>query len=214
MDASHMKTCMPLLGGALLLALSNAVCAASSVDLTVKGLITPSACAPSLSSGGLVDHGKVAAKDLKPDHWTMLDNHTLQLAITCDAPTLLALKGIDNIGNAFDSRNSYGLDLVGDKKLGEYLLALSNAMADGAVISTIESVDNGLTWHESYPGDAWPVTSHASFGDRSSGSWAPSPVQQVTADLLVHTFIAPTAGMDLSTEVPINGSATLEVKYL
>ena len=61
MDASHMKTCMPLLGGALLLALSNAVCAASSVDLTVKGLITPSACAPSLSSGGLVDHGKVAA---------------------------------------------------------------------------------------------------------------------------------------------------------
>ena len=31
---------------------------------------------------------------------------------------------------------------------------------------------------------------------------------------MVQTLIAPTAGMDLSTEVPINGSATLEVKYL
>lgn len=209
-----MKTCMPLLGGALLLALSNAVFAASSVDLTVKGLITPSACAPGLSSGGIIDHGKVAAKDLKQDSWTLLGNHTLQLSIDCDAPTLLALKGTDNKGDAHDPMNTYGLGLVSGKKLGGYSLALGNPVADGAAINVIESSDNGLTWRESFAGDAWPITYLASFGDRSSGSWAPSPVQQVTADLMVQTVIAPTAGMDLSTEVPINGSATLEVKYL
>ncbi|WP_073524211.1 DUF1120 domain-containing protein [Pseudomonas fluorescens] len=209
-----MKTPASLLSSALLLAMSTSALAASSVDLTVKGLITPSACAPGLSSGGLVDHGKVAAKDLKPDHWTLLGNHTLQLSITCDAPTLLALKGTDNKGDAADPMNTYGLGLVSGKKLGGYTLSLGNPVADGATIAVIESSDNGLTWRETVPGDAWPITYHASFGDRSSGSWAPSPVQQVTADLLVQTLIAPTAGMDLSAEVPINGSATLEVKYL
>ena len=209
-----MKTCMPLLSSALLLVMSTSVFAASSVDLTVKGLITPSACASGLSSGGIIDHGKVAAKDLKQDNWTLLGNHTLQLSIVCDAPTLLALKGTDNKGDAPDPMNRYGLGLVSGKKLGGYTLVLGNPVADGAAITLIESSDNGLTWRESFPGDVWPITYHASFGDRSSGSWAPSPVQQVTADLMVHTLIAPTAGMDLSTEVPINGSATLEVKYL
>lgn len=209
-----MKTHLPLLSSALLLAMSSPVFAASSVDLTVKGLITPSACAPSLSNGGVIDHGKVAAKDLKLDSYTLLSNHRLELAITCDAPTLLALKGIDNQGNAFDPSNYYGLGLVSGKKLGGYTLALDNPMADGAVISVIESRDNGLSWRETFPGDIWPAVDLASFGDRSTGSWAPTPVQQVSAGLMVQTLIAPTAGMDLTTEVPIYGSATIEVKYL
>ena len=209
-----MKTCLSLLSSALLLAISSSAFAASSVDLTVKGLITPSACAPSLSNGGVIDHGKVAAKDLKLDNWTLLGNHRLEMAITCDAPTLLALKGIDNQGSAYDSSNAYGLGLVSGKKLGGYTLALDNPMADGAVISVINSRDNGLSWLEIFPGDVWPAADLASFGDRSTGSWAPTPVQQVTAGLLVQTLIAPTAGMDLTTEVPIYGSATIEVKYL
>ncbi|SDX61367.1 DUF1120 domain-containing protein [Pseudomonas salomonii] len=214
MDTFQMKTCLSLLSSALLLAISSSAFAASSVDLTVKGLITPSACAPSLSNGGVIDHGKVAAKDLKLDTWTLLGNHRLEMAITCDAPTLLALEGIDNQGSAYDSSNAYGLGLVSGKKLGGYTLALDNPMADGAVISVIKSRDNGLSWLEIFPGDVWPAADLASFGDRSTGSWAPTPVQQVTAGLLVQTLIAPTAGMDLTTEVPIYGSATIEVKYL
>ncbi|WP_248752651.1 DUF1120 domain-containing protein [Pseudomonas sp. MWU15-20650] len=207
-----MKTCVSLLSSALLLAMTSSAFAASSVDLTVKGLITPSACAPSLSSGGVIDHGKVAAKDLKPDHWTLLGNHTLQLAINCDAPTLVALKGIDNQGDAYASM--YGLGLVSGKKLGGYLLTLDNPMADGAATSVIESPDNGVTWREMYSDEVWVSEHLASFGDRATGSWAPSPVQQVTTDLLVQTLIAPTAGMDLTAEVPFSGSATIEVKYL
>lgn len=209
-----MKTCLPLLSSALLLAMSSTVFAASSVDLTVKGLITPSACAPSLSNGGVIDHGKVAAKDLKLDNYTLLGNHRLELAITCDAPTLLALKGTDNQGSSYDHDNAYGLGLVSGKKLGGYTLILDNPMADGAVISLIGSRDNGLSWLETSPGDVWPVVDLASFGDRSTGSLAPAPVQQVTAGLMVQTIIAPTAGMDLTSEVPIYGSATIEVKYL
>lgn len=148
-----MKSPVALLSSALLLAMSSSVFAASSVELAVKGLITPSACAPSLSSGGIVDHGKISAKDLRPDGWTVLKSHNLQLGITCDAPTLLALKGIDNVGDAHDPRNSYGLGLVSGKKLGSFSLTLSNPIADGAAISMIESSDNGLTWRASFPGE-------------------------------------------------------------
>ena len=209
-----MKISVSLMSSALLLAMTSSAFAASSVDLTVKGLITPSACSPSLSGGGVVDHGKVAAKDLRPDRWTILDTHTLQLAITCEAPTLLALRGIDNQGNAFDTNNAYGLAMVEGKKLGQYLLLINNAIADGAATSVLASRNNGLTWSELYSDDIWPVSYLASFGDSSTGSWAPISVRQVTADLSIYTEIAPTAGMNLTSEVPITGSATVEVKYL
>jgi hypothetical protein len=203
-----------LLATALLLTGASTVFAASSVDLTVQGLITPSACTPSLSSGGVVDHGKVAAKDLSPINWTGLGDHTLQLNITCEAPTLLALQGVDNRGDSPDAFNAYGLGLVDGKKLGMYMLSLDNATSGGTPISVLESRDSGLTWQESFPGDVMPRAHLASFGDRSTGSWAPTPVQNVTSDMKVTTMLGPTAGMNLANEIPILGSATLEVKYL
>ena len=83
------------LTASLLVASVNAV-AASSVDLTVKGLITPSACTPALSNSGSVDYGKISAKDLKLDNPTFLVMQALQLTVTCDAATLMALDANDN----------------------------------------------------------------------------------------------------------------------
>lgn len=59
---------------ALLLASTAPAFAASSVDLTVKGLITPSACTPNLP--GTVDFGKISAKDLNQDSQTQLEAKT------------------------------------------------------------------------------------------------------------------------------------------
>lgn len=210
-----MKRFTPTALTLLLAACAPGVFAASSTDLSVTGVITPSACSPSFSSGGVIDHGKIAAKDLNPDRWNVLENRTLQLAISCDAPTLLALRSIDNqSSSSYDPANSYGLGMVSGKKLGDYVLVFSDPIADGAAISVLESRDNGITWRENYPSDIWPVSYLASFGDQSTGSWAPTPIKQVTADIRIETMIAPTAGMDLTNETPINGSATVEVRYL
>lgn len=209
-----MNNCFVLLSTTLLLSGASTAFAASSVDLTVQGIITPSACTPSLSSGGVVDHGKISAKDLKPNDYTLLNDHTLQMSITCDAPTLLALQGVDNRGDAIDPMSGYGLGLVDGKKLGFYTLALANATSNGTAISVLESSDSGLTWRENTPGDVMPVIYLASFGDRSTGSWAPTPVQNLTSDMKVQTILGPTAGMNLANEIPILGSATYEVKYL
>ena len=91
-----MNTVLKTLTAATLLLGSAHVLAASSVDLTVKGLITPSACTPTLSNGGAVDYGKISAKDLKVDQQTFLDSQTVQFTVTCDAATLMAMEAKDN----------------------------------------------------------------------------------------------------------------------
>ena len=201
-----------VLSTALLLTSTSSAFAASSTNLTVKGLITPSACEPGLSSGGIVDHGKRSVNDLSPVSWTLLGKHTLQLTITCGAPTLIALQGVDNKRDSA-MYDQYGLGLVSGVKLGYYGLGFDNAMDGGAELTMLTSLD-GVAWDIYVPGDAWSVSDLASFGDRSTGSWAPTPVQNVTADLKIETLIAPTKGMNLNEEVPFEGSATLEVKYL
>lgn len=59
-----MKNSISLLAAAIVLSGASTAFGASSVDLTVKGLITPSACTPSLSNGGMADYRKISAQDL------------------------------------------------------------------------------------------------------------------------------------------------------
>ncbi|WP_347904295.1 DUF1120 domain-containing protein [Pseudomonas purpurea] len=209
-----MNNKLSILTAALLLTGASSAFAASSTDLTVKGLITPSACTPTLSSGGIVDHGKISAKDLRPNNYTDLPRITLQMNMNCDAPTTYALNGIDNRESSAPSSISYGLGLINNtQKIGMFYLQFLNAVADGVGTEPLESSDNGLTWIDS--ADAiWPRQRLAGFGDQSSGAWYPQAIKDLTTDLIVITAIAPARGLDLTNEVTIDGSATLEVKYL
>ncbi|WP_283939058.1 hypothetical protein [Pseudomonas sp. T1.Ur] len=42
----------------------------------------------------------------------------------------------------------------------------------------------------------------------------PAPLKELTAKLAMTTWIEPTNNLDLSDDITIDGSATLEVKYL
>ena len=206
-----MKTRLTTLAAGVLLLGSATTFAASSVDLTVKGLIVPSACTPSLSGGGVVDHGKISAKDLNLDDATYLDKRTLTMTVNCDAPIQFALHPIDNRASSSMSSSYFGLGFINDtQKLGYYFLTLSNPVADeGVVVQTISSTDlqNWMRWPE---WDAGLYMSVASMDDHTQ----PLAVKDLTVDLNVYTAINRADGMDLSNEVTIDGSATLEVKYL
>lgn len=206
-----MRTTFTTLTGALLLAVSGGAFAASSVDLSVKGMITPSACTPSLSSGGLVDIGKLSAKDLNVDRFTRFKEQTLQLSVTCDAPTLMALESKDNRpGSEYDNRGNFGLGLInGTQKLGSMELSLFSPVADGVPVRTIESLDQGVSWDANH----WLIPSNL-LSVANTTNDAPIAVQLMTADLRVTGFIAPTNTLTLDNEVAIDGSVTLTVKYL
>lgn len=189
--------------------------AASSVDLRVNGKITPSACEPSLSNGGVYELGKIPAKDLNVDQPTALPAKTLQLGITCAASTLIALKPRDNRpGSHFDSDNSlkFGLGLINtDEKVGSMLLRLQSITADGRVLYAIGSVGTSA-WS---PTDILSPTFLTSFTpNRATPDIAPVPIQRLIADVLITPRIAPANTLTLTQEVPIDGSATLEINYL
>lgn len=207
-----MNKILTALAASLLLSNVAPAFAASTVDLTVKGLITPSACTPSLSSGGVIDHGKVSAKDLQTDKSTLIGTHTLTMGVSCDAATLIALHAIDNRSGSSTDPNGYGLGLINsDQKLGYFQLVLGDSpVADNVVVQNIASLDNGETWFSEKFWDAGLYMSVAAMNDDSQ----PVPIKELTTDLNVYTVIARTDSLDLSNEVPIDGSATVEVKYL
>lgn len=205
-----MSTTRYLLIAALLASAGNAV-AASSVDLSVKGSITPSACVPALSKGGVVDFGKLSAKDLRVEVHTRLPSQYMQFTVTCEAPTLVALIGTDNReGTEWLDEGNYGLGLInGNEKLGSFWVILSSAVADGVPARFIQSTDGGSSWMPD--GSLWHGNT-TSVADTTS--LVPMPVQVLTGDMDIRAFIAPTNTLTLTEEVPIDGSITMTVRYL
>ncbi len=187
--------------------------AASSVDMTVKGLITPSACTPALSKGGAVELGKVSAKDLKLDEATWLPDQFLALSVTCDAPTLMALEPLDNReGSAFDPTNleKFGLGLNnGVEKIGDIELYPMTPLADGVAVQSIQSGDKGATWL------IWRKLNRGYFYSVSADTNpVPLALKDYSADLRVSARIAPANQLTLNNEVTIDGSVTLQLIYL
>ncbi|KAF1028747.1 MAG: Protein GltF [Pseudomonas sp.] len=185
--------------------------AASSMDLSVTGTITPSSCTPSLSGGGVVDHGKLSAKDLHLLQPTPLQEGEMQLQVHCEGSTLFTLTTVDNrAGSSAIDPYHHGLGMVnGDQKLGSVALEVLEPVADTAPVQTIESRDGGTTWGPSnYLGHA-ALTSFAA----PSAPQTPIALQDLTARLRAATVIAPAGDLGLLDELPIDGHATMQIKY-
>lgn len=207
-----MNNTLNTLFATLLITTTGQALAASSVDLTVKGMITPSACEPVLSKGGHIEIGKISAKDLKADEHTTLGDQVLELTVTCDGATLMAIEPKDNRAGSASTIDdaSFGLGLVnGNEKLGYFAMILDAPVADGTELGPIASRDGGLTWTRLMFLINNGITSVA-----NSTTIAPVPVQSLVANLIVSPNIAPASSLTLTEEVPIDGSATLTVKYL
>ncbi|WP_411381077.1 DUF1120 domain-containing protein [Pseudomonas sp. MPB26] len=207
-----MRTTFTTLTGALLLAVSGGAFAASSVDLSVKGMITPSACTPTLANGGEVDLGKISAKDLRPAQHTYLPRQNLQMTVNCDAATLIAIAAKDNRENTESSMDYYnfGIGLInGSEKLGYVTISPSNSIADGATVRSVGSRDGGVTWERE---SSFTDDGLTAFADLTTTT--PLPIQALTTDLQVGAVIAPAQNLTLNEEQPIDGSVTLTVRYL
>ena len=184
--------------------------AASTTDLAVKGMITPSACTPQLSNGGVIDHGKISAKDLSANNPTVIGNDSLQMSVTCEAQTLIAVQATDNRATSSQQGSAYGLGLAADKPLGGYFLRWSKPLADQVMVQPIGSFDQGQSWSSETIAEPGMYMSIAPMGS----SHAPYAMKRLDIELGIQTYITRSSDLDLSSEVPIDGSATLEVKYL
>lgn len=205
------KLLTPLL--AALLLTDGAIAAAdSAVDLTVKGRITPSACQPAITNGGAIDHGKLSAKDLNIETLTILPEYRLQLSIRCEGPTLLALNTVDNRAGSALEPSLHGLGLVnGSEKLGNLTFSLADPVSESGSMRPIVSSNNGATWMSGSHLTHGLLTAVTSMGSPAS---VPTAFTTLDATLVFYTQIAPANTLTLTQEVPLDGHATLQVKYL
>jgi type 1 fimbria pilin len=210
---SVMKTPIKTLIACCLIGSFSPAFAASTVDLTVKGLIVPSACTPSLSAN-TVDVGRVSVKDLNQEAETQLTPTTLTLSVNCLSPTLFAMKATDNRADSAISTNAYGIGrTAAGEGIGGYFLLLDNPMADAAAVLTIASISNGTTWFRHWNDDAWDTTYLLSI-KAADGASIPIPAKDTQMELSVNPFILPAKNMTITEDTAIDGSATIEVKYL
>ena len=195
--------------------------AASTAELTVGGLITPMACTPVLSAGGLIDFGKISQKDLNQATGTRLPLKTLTLTVSCNAPGRYALRMRDNRdGTAHVNSEIYyglGLDSAGNK-LGVYSVSFDpkQTVADTLPVTYgTESTTGGVAWRTS---NSNPIDigskSLLGFTDLAGSTAGPSAIQNLTSTLTLEAVINAKQNLDLSVETPLDGSATLEVVYL
>jgi hypothetical protein len=198
--------------GAMLLAGSASAFAASGTDLSIKGTITPSACMPTLSKGGMVDYGKISAKDLNADKPTLLPVQKVQLTLACEGPTNAAIVAKDNReGSDFNNDHlEFGLGLINtDEKLGAMTLTMQRPLADGVAVTTISSLDGGSSWRFGLSLERGNIVSVA-----DTGTVIPKMFQTLVSDIAIDPRIAPTNQLTLTNEVTIDGSVTLSVVYL
>lgn len=213
-----MKKLLNLVAATLALVGVGQTLAASSVELSVKGSITPAACMPVLANGGVVDHGKISAKDLPFHGNTVLPEAKLQLSISCEAPTLVAVKSKDNrAGTSAENENfrpNFGLGLAaGDVKIGWYILKMINPTADDAPGRLIESV-NGQTWLDAADNTVWQPGWMRTVSGSGSGDPVPQPLTSMRTDVVIATTITRGRDLPLSEEILIDGNASLDIVYL
>ncbi|SEC39460.1 Protein of unknown function [Pseudomonas mohnii] len=184
---------------------------ASSTDLTVTGVITPAACTPTLSNGGVVDNGKISAKDLDQVRETLVGTHPLQLSVSCDGPTQFALKPVDHQAGTAALTSWFGLGLTSaGEKLGWVRVNVKNAVADGVAAQAIDSDDVGKTWKATWVTSPGYLLSVGSTTDVS----IPLFVKDLTMDFEVNTNIARADSLTLTDEVVMDGAVTFEMTYL
>lgn len=210
-----------LFSSLLLLVSAPSVLAASTVDLSVHGLITPAACVPQLSSGGLIDYGKIAQQDLNLETGTRLPLKTLHIGIACNGPVRYALRMRDNRdGSAMVNSEIYyglGFDNSGNH-LGVYSMTFDPRQTQAgntAQVYGTESTTGGLAWRTS---NLNPIDigsrSYLGFTAIEGSVSGPTAIDSLAGIVTVQTVINARQNLDLSVETALDGSATLEVVYL
>lgn len=190
-------------------------CVTSAADLSVNGHIQPGgACSIALGNGGTVDLGTLSRKDLKESDETIFWGHGVTLAVDCQTPAKVAIKAINNRETVVEGRyGSFGLGPIGSKI--RFLIYPLNRVGDGKPLLHLYSEDGGQSWRA-----AGGSTATAGISPSDLASWAeegetlPQAFQTIRSKLEFNIWLPALRDLDLSQEIALDGSATLEIVYL
>lgn len=196
--------------------------AQSTIELNVRGSVTPASCTPTLTSGGVVDFGRISVQDLSKTQRTMLKPRPIGLSISCDAATRFALRMRDNRdGSALVNSGIYyglGLDKRGNR-IGLYEVQFDPRRIQADALTQVyitDSTTGGRGWHAADL-QVDRIGSNdllLGFSDTLGSTAGPVPIRDLTATLMVQVVVAPTESLDTSDDIAFDGEGTMEVVYL
>lgn len=196
----------------LLMTLAGTQAFASTTDLTITGTITPSACTPTLSNGGVVDYGRLNVEGLEETAGGYnLPDKALALTVACGASTPFALIATDNRRDSTTNPLGFGMGLHETQPIGTYSMIFTGAELDGQQHGPLTSQDGGTSWS--------PIPSAQLFDSVSQpdyrvgfGATAPVAATQLNANMAVQASIA--KDLSFNDDILLDGSSTLEIVYL
>ncbi|MCS3419267.1 DUF1120 domain-containing protein [Pseudomonas yamanorum] len=202
--------------------LFDAVGTGQARELTLQAGFAPAACTANLSNGGIVDFGRMWAKSLNADKENALASRSLMLGIGCDGPTRFTLRMQDNrngTATGGTDETAYGLGVDNSRNnIGRYYLYFDPFDLQADTLPQVyrtDSTTNGVAWSSS---SAYPIpigsNSLLGFTDTPGSHAGPTAIQNLNGQISVRAILAPMNTLDLSTEVLLDGSGTIEILYL
>ncbi|WP_395480148.1 DUF1120 domain-containing protein [Candidatus Curculioniphilus buchneri] len=208
---------------------------AHNVDVKVIGTITPSSCKITLTNGGIVDYGVISPTSLNKDTLTQLPDKQLDFAITCDAPTRVAIRAMNGRPNTaagsteigsygtiapegINRENGHyvvGLGLDGNKKIGGYSLSIKNLMVDGNSIEFIEKKDSESFWIKKEDGNTSLFKKYPFLMSwTKNSSINPMAFTVLSGTFNIQAYINQISEFNLTKPINLDGLTILELIYL
>ncbi|WP_193727147.1 DUF1120 domain-containing protein [Burkholderia sp. BE17] len=183
----------------------------SAAELSVNGHIrSGGACGIALDNGGVVDLGNLSRKDI-PETWLEWASMYAYMpwTINCQHPTKVGVDVIDNrAGTLPPGTIETRFGLGNPEIVGYYFIHAPVSLVDGRSVNSIWRRKGDNNWKDEYgvmaPGDtmSWGVQGQT------------EPVAFKTLKGKLKFQFAFRGGIAFTNELEIDGSATLELRYL
>jgi len=202
------------------LLVSFAARAVETTELKVKGSIRPPACIPGFSGGGEVDFGNIKAATLKAGQYTALPEKQIDFTVSCDQNARVTLSVTDNRSvsrflSVFDEEEAiqtFGLGSVDGKKVGVYRLKMSAPTLDGTAVNMYYTKLNGSVQGTYGVAALLTNTNDYLFGF-ANGTNRTIVGKLLNVSIKVEARLNKPENLNLTGDIPLDGSATFEIQY-
>lgn len=195
--------------------------AGQHTPLRLRAGFAPAACRPTLAGSANVNFGRIGVGELRRESVTTFSRQTV-LEVDCDAPTRFAIRALDNRAGTVSDQllaaapTLFGIGRTADgQALGGFTARLGAGIGrDGSSAYPLLGDASAQTWRPHPDGLLRSDGQPTAFGRHAIPGVAPGAWSGLSLPLTVELHLAPTQGLDVRQETPIDGSATLEIIYL
>jgi hypothetical protein len=194
---------------------------AASTELTITGEIASEACNVVIANDGIFDYGDIENAKIESGKHTALPVKSYKLEVTCPAPIYVGFILVDNRDGTQSRQGAEYFGLGTDNKgnpLGyvQWAFGYGSGLNGDMKVVFAQSPIGTPNWTKLNGGGLMKSTNMYTWTKSASGGsdGTPAPID-INASIQVesHTFIAPRENLNMSQEINLDGSTTVELFY-